>query len=114
MTLSKQSCSVFDPTDLQDDAELREILDALFCACLEDLQDSENMQRRDLFNLTEIKGQSLDAAAKVLGISVQDAEQMLAQTRREVAVLMVLGLCKPTAGSTPADAPPDDCNCQNA
>ena len=113
MTHSKRFCSVYDPADTHVDPELRGILDALFCSCLEELQTRDTLLRRDLFRLTEIDGQTLASAAHVLGISVQDAEQMLAKTRREVAVLMVLGLSKPSGTRLGDEATLDDCNCQN-
>jgi len=113
MTHSKRSCSVYDPTDTQVDPELREILNAMFCSCLEELQTGEAPLRRDLFRLTEIKGQSLATAARTLGMDIHDAEQMLAKTRREVAVLMVLGLCKPSVPVS-VDAPQyQDCSCRS-
>jgi predicted DNA-binding protein (UPF0251 family) len=114
MTHSKRSCSILDPIDIQFEPELRDILNALFCSCLEELQSSDALLRRDLFRLTEIKGQTLAAAARALGISVQDAAQMLTQTRREVAVLMVLGLGKPSRSVSADDPKFLDCNCRDA
>ncbi len=112
MTHLKRSCPVHGLGDEAFDHELREILSAMFCACLDEMQSGDTLQRRDLFNLTEINHQTLPAAAEALGIGVRDAELMLTQTRREVAVLMVLGLCK-TSGAGSADAPrPSACNCR--
>jgi DNA-directed RNA polymerase specialized sigma24 family protein len=119
MKRAKQSCSGFESPDANLDPELREILNALFCSCLEELPAKNTGLGRDLFRLIEIDGQTLDAAANRLGIGLQAAEQMLAKTRREVAVLLVLGLGTPSgagsgAGSSAGsadDARLYDCNC---
>jgi len=111
MTHSKPTCSVYDPADTQVDPELRDILNAMFCSCVDELRTDEAPLRRELFRLTEIKGQSLATAARALGMDIHDAEQMLAKTRREVAVLMVLGLCKPSGAGLASEAALDDCYC---
>jgi len=111
MTHPKHSCSGFDGADLEIDEELRNILDAMFCCCLGELQNSKDRLCRDLFRLTEMEGQTPAAAARQLGLEVSQAEGMLARTRRDIAVLRALGLFTPRAEGT-ADAPRTrDCRC---
>jgi DNA-directed RNA polymerase specialized sigma24 family protein len=93
------------------DTELSDILKALFCACLNDLQPPDSVLRRDLFRLTDLEGQTLDKAAQALGIGVPEAKKMLVQTRREIAMVMVLGLGKPSKARPNGEAPFDDCDC---
>ena len=111
MAHSKPSCSFPGVADTHLDPELRGILNALFCICLENLHTSDVPLRRRLFHLTEIDGQSLKLAANTLGIDHQDAKTMLRQTRREIAVLMALGLGTSSgAGSSNGPWSPD-CFC---
>lgn len=113
MAFPRPSCSGLAPAGRELDEELRTILDALFCACLEELRDGARL-RRDLFRLTEMEGQAPGVAARALGLGIKDAEEMLARTRRDIAVLLALGLCMPTSPG-PADASPArDCRCGNA
>ena len=112
MDNSNRSCSGYD--DLADpgyDSEFRDILDALFCDCLQELQTGEAPLRRDLFRLAEIDGQPLPAAARALGLEIEDAREMLAKTRRDIAVLMVLGLCKPPPPDPGKKSAPRNCRC---
>ena len=111
MTDVKRSCSGFDRAELSDDEELRAILDALFCTCIEDLSTQDTLQHRDLFRLAEIEGQALPDAARALGLDVEEAERMLTKTRREVALLLVLGLCKPSSAAQSAEAQFRRCRC---
>ncbi|MBI1220823.1 MAG: hypothetical protein GC186_20055 [Rhodobacteraceae bacterium] len=87
-------------------------MDALFCCCREGQQQTENRLRRDLFHLTEIKGRTLADAARGLGLEFEDAEMMLARTRRDVAVLLALGLCKPSSTETAGEVSSHDCSCR--
>ena len=90
MTDVKRSCSGFDRAELSDDEELHAILDALFCTCIEDLSTQ----------------------ARALGLDVEEAERMLTKTRREVALLLVLGLCKPSSAAKSAEAQFRRCRCK--
>jgi len=111
MADAQQSCSGFDLGELQFDHELRAILDALFCACLEELQTRDKLMQRDLFRMIEIEGQTLAAAASTLGLDATDAEQLHTSAMRDVAVLMALGLCKPAGGRPANEARFGDCRC---
>jgi len=112
MNRAKQSCSGFDTAGAYVDPELREILNALFCTCLEELPTKNSGLNRDLFRLVEIDGQTLGTAAHRLGIGYKAAKQMLAKTRREVAVLLVLGLDSSLDAGSTDNAQLDDCNCR--
>ncbi|MGB3689336.1 MAG: hypothetical protein WBA02_08555 [Jannaschia helgolandensis] len=112
MTDVKRSCSGFDRAELSDDEELRAILDALFCTCIEDLSTQDTLQHSDLFRLAEIEGQALPDAARALGLDVEEAERMLTKTRREMALLLVLGLCKPSSAAQSAEAQFRRCRCK--
>lgn len=116
MNTPRSSCSGLDAAGPEFDKEFRNILDALFCACLEELQDTDTRLRRDLFRLTEMDGQTPAVAARALHIGISEAKEMLARTRRDIAVLIALGLCKPEAPGPvgPVDRPRTfDCGCGN-
>jgi hypothetical protein len=113
MTFSNRSCSGYDVQGVQGDAEFRKVLDALFCGCLEELQTSDALLRRDLFYLTELEGQTLAEAAAICGLGIDDAERMLAKTRRDVAVLLDLGLGTSPEVEPNDAAPLDDCSCRS-
>jgi hypothetical protein len=111
MTFSSRSCSGYDMQGSQGDAELRKVLDALFCGCRKELQTGDTLLQRDLFYLTELEGQTLAAAAAICGLGIEDAERMLAKTRRDVEVLLYLGFGT-SPDATPGDtAGLDDCSC---
>ena len=112
-TISHGSCSGYDTAEHGSGAEIRGILDALFCACLDELQADDALLRRDLFRLTEIEGQPLPDVAHTLGLGMTDANAMLAKTRRDMAVLLVLGLCKFSANAPAAKAPLRNCSCRS-
>ena len=60
-----------------------------------------------------MEGQAPAMTARALGLGIKEAEEMLASTRRDIAVLLALGLCMPTFPG-PADAnPARDCRCGN-
>lgn len=111
MTHPEHSCSGFGGDDLEIDEELRTILDAMFCSCLEKVEDSDERLRRDLFRLAEIEGQTPAAAARRLGLEVSRAEDMLAGIRRDIAVLQALGLFTPRAQDAPDTPGARDCRC---
>ncbi len=111
MAHSKPTRSFPNMADTQLDSELRDILNALFCICLEDLHSSDVPLRRRLFHLTEIDGQPLKVAANTLGLDHQDAKTMLHQTRREIAVLMALGLGTSSGATSPNGPRAPDCFC---
>lgn len=111
MTFSNRSCSGYDLEGFQGDSEFRRVLDALFCGCRKDTQTREALLRRDLFYLTALEGQTLAAAAATCGLGLEDAERMLADTRRDLAVLLDLGFGT-SPGTGPDDAAPlDHCSC---
>ena len=111
MAHSKPTCSLPGVAGTHLDPELRGILNALFCVCLEDLQASDVPLRRRLFHLTEIDGQSLKVAARTLEIDHRDAKNLLRQTRREIAVLMAVGLGAPSGAISPEGPLAPDCFC---
>tara|TARA_R110002051_G_scaffold7035_3_gene33029 strand:- start:4753 stop:5097 length:345 start_codon:yes stop_codon:yes gene_type:complete len=96
------------------DPELHEILNAIFCFCLEGLQAENGLLRRDLFRLTEIEGQPIAKAASALDIDLRLAEQLLTQTQREIAVLMVLGLGNPACAKFTNGPSAADCFCSDS
>ena len=84
--------------ELSDDhieLEFRDVLSSWFCSCLKELDTGNSQTSEVLFRLIEIEGRTLAAAAETLGVDVKIAERMLTKTRRDVVVLMVLGLCRP-------------------
>lgn len=88
-----RDCSGLTVDDARFGAEFREIVNALFCACLERTETREKRLSRELFRLVEIDGRPLADAAGALGLAVSEAREMRARTRRDIAVLMALGLC---------------------
>lgn len=113
MTDPGHSCSGFDGADPGLDEEFRTILDAVFCSCLGDMQDGAARLRRDLFRLTEMEGHTPAVAAHRLGLGIPEAEETLARIRRDIAVLLALGLFMPPAGEA-ANAPRSrNCRCGN-
>tara|TARA_R110002096_G_scaffold406409_1_gene604664 strand:+ start:18 stop:362 length:345 start_codon:yes stop_codon:yes gene_type:complete len=111
MAHSKPTCSSPDVADTYFDPELRAILNALFCICLEDPHTSNVPLRRRLFQMTEFDGQPLKQAANTLGIDHLDAKTMLRQTRREIVVLMAVGLGAPSGAISPEGPLAPDCFC---
>jgi len=113
MNTPRSSCSGLDAAGPEFDEEFRNILDTLFCACMEELQDTDTHLHRALFRLTEMEGQTPSRAAHALGLGISQAEELLATTRRDIAVLMALGLCMPVHRGS-ADPPrPHGCRCGN-
>jgi len=113
MNTSQSPCSGLDAAGPEFDEEFRNILDTLFCACLEELQDTDTGLRRALFRLTEMEGQTPARAARALGLGMSQAKEMLARTRRDIAVLTALGLCAPTSPGPAAPPRSHGCRCGN-
>lgn len=111
MTVRKGSCSGVDAVGAEIDAEFRRVLDAMFCACLPGRESRESGLRRELFFRCDIEGRTLAEAALALGLDVREAEALLADTRRDVAVLMALGLYRPDGAETAVGASPAGCGC---
>ncbi|WP_218142234.1 hypothetical protein [Aliiroseovarius sediminilitoris] len=111
---SRSSCSGLDAIGPEFDEEFRNILDALFCACNSGLQDTDTSLRRELFRMTELDGQTTARAARALGIGISQAEEMLAATRRDITVLMALGLCKPVFPGPADSRHSHGCRCGNS
>ncbi len=86
-------------------------------ACLGMLPDRCGPKARDLFRLVEIEGRPLSHAARILGLGPDAARELLAETRRQVAMLLAhslaagdasAGPCSPCAApnSAPDSTPP--------
>lgn len=113
MSDSHRSCSGTDPRDFSGDIEFRKVLDAVFCGCLEELQTGEKRLRRELFRRVEIEKQPLPAAARSLGLEAEDAGTILAGARRDVAVLLALGLFASAGTETAAASGNVECSCRS-
>ena len=105
----EESCSGLDD-ELQVDAEFRAVLNSLFCACLPEAQRRAVRLRRDLFLRCDIKGQTLAEATSDLGLDPGEAAAMLMEIRRDIAVLMALGLCQTGGAEEGRDQTPA-CGC---
>ncbi|KNG94582.1 hypothetical protein [Pseudaestuariivita atlantica] len=86
------------------------MIDALFCACLPHLDTPEKSLRRDLFRMVDLEGIALAEASEALGISHAHAVDLQERTRREIAVLLTLGL-GPPGGATLENEPMTGCCC---
>ena len=92
MGQEKPECSQLLVDEAAYGEEFRSLLDALFCACLPDLDGGEKALRRDLFRMVDMEGFDLSKAGQALGISTEEARKLQEKTRREIAILLVLGL----------------------
>lgn len=111
MTRSKLDCFEDEQSLDPMDPELRDILRVMFCSCLKEFKTRDSQTRRELFRMTEIDGQPLVIAAETMGLDIENAERILTETRREVAVLMVLGLSRPSDTGSAGKAKLNNCNC---
>lgn len=92
MADEKPGCSQLLVDETKYGEDFRRLIDALFCACLSDLDSREKTLQRNLFRLVDLEGLDLSEASRALGISRAEAKDLQEQTRREIAVLLVLGL----------------------
>lgn len=92
MANEKTGCSQLVVDEAKYGAEFQRLVDALFCACLSDLDAPEKTLRRDLFRMVDLEGLELSKDAEALGISSAEARDLQEKTRREIAILLVLGL----------------------
>ena len=92
MANEKTGCSQLVVDETKYGAEFQRLVDALFCACLSDLDAPEKTLRLDLFRMFDLEGLELSKAAEALGISSAEARDLQEKTRREIAILLVLGL----------------------
>ena len=91
----EQLCSGLEIDEARFGAEFREIVNALFCACLRDMEPDTDGVAREIFRRVELEDQPLSVAAAELGLPPARARAMLEKTRRDIAVLLALGLCQP-------------------
>ena len=92
MASKEPGCSQLAVDETKYGAEIQRLIDALFCACLSDLEAPEKTLRRDLFRMVDLEGLELSKAAESLGISRAEARDLQEKTRREIEILLVLGL----------------------
>lgn len=92
MASKEPGCSQLAVDETKYGEEFQRLVDALFCACLSDLDAPEKTLRRDLFRMVDLEGLELSKAAEALGISRAEAKDLQEKTRREIAILLVLGL----------------------
>lgn len=107
----KQNCSGLDLDDARFDAEFRGIVNALFCACLAAQESRADRLARELFRRVELEDKPLTEAAGELGVKVPEAGEILGKIRRDIAVVLALGLCSPVADGPAGDGTADGCGC---
>mgnify|MGYP003624915699 FL=1 len=103
----------FDLSGPEFDEEFQNILSALFCACQDDVEDTDTRLRRALLRLTQVEGQTPAQAAHALNLELNQVEDMLEKTRRDIAVLMALGLFIPEGDGPGGQRPATGCQCSN-
>lgn len=113
MANEKTGCSQLVVDETKYGAEFQRLVDALFCACLSDLDAPEKTLRRDLFRMVDLEGLELSKAAEALGISRAEARDLQEKTRREIAILMVLGLDALGHADVDDANPVSGCRCGN-
>lgn len=107
----KPNCSGLDLDEDRFDTEFRDIVNALFCACLGAEESRLHKLERELFRLVELQGLSLSAAALTLGLSEPEARDVLAKVRRDIVVLLALGLCSPASARNDVETGNSHCCC---
>ena len=114
MPHSGETCSGYDWAELLGDRELADILDAIFCACASEIKTKGRRIRRDVFVAVEVRGQTLAAAARSLGLDIDVAREMQAKMRREIAVLRVVGVPRPKTAAPRGKPKANGCRCARA
>lgn len=107
----KQNCSGLDLDDARFDAEFRGIVNALFCACLAAQEGRANRLARELFRRVELENKPLTESAGQLEMKVPEAREILGKIRRDIAVVLALGLCSPVANGPTRGGTADGCGC---
>lgn len=88
----KSGCSQLVVDETRYGEDFQRLVDSLFCACLCVQDAPEKTLGRDLFRMVDLEGLELSKAAEALGISAAEAKGLQEKTRREIAILLVLGL----------------------
>lgn len=73
------------PDERFEDADLRELVSQMTCACVQGDSHADAPMARALFHRVDVLGQSPEQAARSLGIAAGDALYLLAGIREDVA-----------------------------
>lgn len=111
MAVGKQTCSGLDIDDTRFSAELRTVINALFCTCFGALESRTDRLARELFRRVELQDTPLEEAADALGVTYSEAREILTKVRREIAVALALGLCASPRTQSGDEDNPRGCGC---
>lgn len=111
MTVQQKACSGLEIDETRFDAEFRAVVNALFCACLGASESRTDLLARELFRRVDLQDRPLDEAAGELGLAVSDASEILGKVRRDIAVVLALGLCAPAASQNGKEESSRGCGC---
>ena len=111
MTVRQKACSGLEIDETRFDAEFRAVVNAMFCACLAAREDRADHLARELFRQVDLQNRPLVEAADALGVAVSEAREIIGKVRRDIAVVLALGLCAPIASKNRKEEGLGGCGC---